>query len=314
MDLCIFEDKGVLWLEPLTLTRAAFELRCGATSLLERQLRAFGVDEAAAVVRPEVAALCQGNHPRLAVSTGTSLNGQAILVNARWLAPAEPLGDLTTPRVGLVDNQVAYIVLPADLKPDVRPDTIDDQLEGWRQELPACAAGGALINFAWDLIEHNGPTLCADATWFQRNARAGRAEAGSVIGPAERLLLADGATIEPMVVVDTRRGPVMLDRGAVVQSFTRIEGPCYVGPESWVVGGKICGSSLGPCCRVGGEVQETILQGFSNKYHDGFLGHSYLGEWVNVAAGTQVSDLRNDYRPIKVTVGGERIPTGRTKV
>jgi UDP-N-acetylglucosamine diphosphorylase/glucosamine-1-phosphate N-acetyltransferase len=117
-----------------------------------------------------------------------------------------------------------------------------------------------------------------------------------------------------MVVVDTRRGPVLLDRGAVLQSFTRIEGPCYVGPESWVVGGKICGTSLGPCCRVGGEVQETILQGFSNKYHDGFLGHSYLGEWVNLAAGTQVSDLRNDYRPIKVSVGGERIPSGRTKI
>src|SRR5262249_5608614 len=128
------------------------------------------------------------------------------------------------------------------------------------------------------------------------------------------LLVADGAVIEPYVVVDTRRGPVLLERGAVVQAFTRIEGPCYVGADTWIVGGKIEGATLGPACRVGGEVQQTILQGFSNKYHDGCLGHSYVGEWVNLAAGTQVSDLRNDYAPIKVSVRGERIATGKTKI
>jgi UDP-N-acetylglucosamine diphosphorylase/glucosamine-1-phosphate N-acetyltransferase len=117
-----------------------------------------------------------------------------------------------------------------------------------------------------------------------------------------------------MVVADTTKGPIIIDREAVVQSFTRLEGPCYVGPKSWVVGGKVRDTTIGPVCRVGGEVEASILHGYTNKYHDGFLGHSYVGEWVNLAAGTQTSDLRNDYGKVVVTVNGEKVHTNRTKV
>ncbi len=81
-----------------------------------------------------------------------------------------------------------------------------------------------------------------------------------------------------------------------------------------IVGAKVRGGSYGPMCKIGGEAEANIVQGYSNKYHDGFLGHSYLGEWVNLAAGTQTSDLRNDYGPIRVSVAGRRISTGRTKI
>jgi UDP-N-acetylglucosamine diphosphorylase/glucosamine-1-phosphate N-acetyltransferase len=135
------------------------------------------------------------------------------------------------------------------------------------------------------------------------------------VGPAERLLLAEDAAVEPFVTADTRQGPVLIDRGAVVHSFTRLEGPCYLGPGSQIFGAKIrAGTTLGPQCRIGGEVEASIVQGFSNKYHDGFLGHSYIGEWVNLAAGTQTSDLRNDYDTIRVIVAGQKRSTGRTKI
>jgi UDP-N-acetylglucosamine diphosphorylase/glucosamine-1-phosphate N-acetyltransferase len=116
------------------------------------------------------------------------------------------------------------------------------------------------------------------------------------------------------VVLDTRKGPIFLDRDVVVQAFTRIEGPCYLGPGTQVFGAKIKGSSIGPMCRVGGEIEASIMHAYSNKYHDGFLGHSYVGEWVNLAAGTQTSDLRNDYGPVPVTINRRRINTGQTKV
>jgi hypothetical protein len=103
--------------------------------------------------------------------------------------------------------------------------------------------------------------------------------------------------------------------GAVVHAFTRLEGPCAVGAGSVVLGAKVrAGTSIGPGCRVGGEVECSILLGHANKYHEGFLGHSYLGEWVNLAAGTHTGDLRCDYRPVTVPVGGREVPTGRLKV
>src|SRR5436190_12798412 len=107
----------------------------------------------------------------------------------------------------------------------------------------------------------------------------------------------------------------MIDREAVIAAFTRLEGPCYIGPQTHVLGAKIrAGTTLGPNCRIGGEVEASIVHGHSNKYHDGFLGHSYIGEWVNLGAGTQNSDLRNDYGEVSVPLGGVATPTGRTKV
>jgi UDP-N-acetylglucosamine diphosphorylase/glucosamine-1-phosphate N-acetyltransferase len=106
-----------------------------------------------------------------------------------------------------------------------------------------------------------------------------------------------------------------LDEDVVVHPFTRIEGPAYVGPKSTLLGTKLReGCSIGPVCRVGGEVEETVIQGYSNKYHDGFLGHAYVGEWVNLGAQTSNSDLKNDYSSVEVMLNGKKIDTGSTKV
>src|SRR5207248_4001999 len=113
---------------------------------------------------------------------------------------------------------------------------------------------------------------------------------------------------------DTTRGPVLVDRGAVVQAFSRLEGPCYVGPQTQVLAARVRGSSLGEQCRVGGEVEASVIHGYSNKAHEGFLGHSYVGEWVNLGAGTQVSDLRNDYASVRVVVNGRAVDSGQAKV
>src|SRR5207245_10009051 len=106
-----------------------------------------------------------------------------------------------------------------------------------------------------------------------------------------------------------------IDAEAVVHARTRLEGACYIGLGCHVLGATIrAGTSLGPACRVGGEVEASIVLGRSNKYHDGFLGHSYVGEWVNLGAGTHNSDLRNDYGEVTAVVRGERIRTGLGKV
>ena len=128
--------------------------------------------------------------------------------------------------------------------------------------------------------------------------------------------MARGTVIHPLVVIDAEHGPVYLDEGVEVHPFTRIEGPCYIGPKSILLGAKCReGNSIGPMCRIGGEVEESIIHGYSNKYHDGFLGHAYVGEWVNLGALTTNSDLKNDYGAVEVILDGRRpISTGSTKV
>ena len=94
----------------------------------------------------------------------------------------------------------------------------------------------------------------------------------------------------------------------VVQPFTRVEGPCFIGRDTQLFRANLRGGvTLGPNCRIGGEVEATIVHGHSNKYHEGFLGHAYVGEWVNLGAITSNSDLRNDYGEVYVPLGGDPV-------
>jgi UDP-N-acetylglucosamine diphosphorylase/glucosamine-1-phosphate N-acetyltransferase len=314
MSLCVFEDRGVFNLEPLALTRPAFDLVCGTGSLLQRQTRAFAGSDTGVLIRPVLAELCKLQHPELAINDRAWLQRKArVFVNARWLPPVEPVleGESTAPRVACIGDEVAYAVVPAGVA-DLAFDRMDDVLAGWKKTLPRCEAGGVLFAYPWELVDHNPQALSDDfRSWHRDN----KADAGiEVVGPRDQLAVDPSADIEPFVVADTRKGPVMIARNVAVHSFTRLQGPCYVGPESWLLGAKLRGGTIGPRCRIGGEVEASIVLANSNKYHDGFLGHSYLGEWVNLAAGTQTSDLRNDYGPIRVSINGVRVPSGRNKI
>src|SRR5262249_17020245 len=151
---------------------------------------------------------------------------------------------------------------------------------GLPETLPRVPAGGMMVNYLWDLVDANADVMRGEADWFARLPGKGRGARGAAtLGSEEDVIYDTSTAIEPHVVFDTRPGPILIDRGAVVQAFSRVEGPCYIGPESWVVGAKIRGGSFGPHCKLGGEIESSIVQGYSNKYHDGFLGHSYVGEW-----------------------------------
>jgi UDP-N-acetylglucosamine diphosphorylase/glucosamine-1-phosphate N-acetyltransferase len=237
-----------------------------------------------------------------------------VLVNSRWLPPAGVAEALpAAPSVGLADGEVAYVALrPQDL-PRVGGETMDACLADWKETLPVHEAGGRLLRFLWELIDANGNEVTRD---WEAAGVPGACPAGlAVVGPADRVWVDPSAQLDPLVVADTTGGPVVVGPGAVVAAFTRLEGPCFVGPGTHVLGAKVrAGTSLGPQCRVGGEVEASVMLGHSNKYHEGFLGHAYVGAWVNLGAGTHNSDLRNDYGDVTVRVNGRPVNTGRTKV
>jgi UDP-N-acetylglucosamine diphosphorylase/glucosamine-1-phosphate N-acetyltransferase len=314
MRFCVFEDAGVANLEPLALTRPAFDLWFGAGTLLNRLQRHFAAREAAALVRPYLADLCRQDHPDLVVNDSTWLKcDHLVLANARWSPPAELFVWPETDVVGLVGGQVAYVVLRRLNEPEAIAEQLTWQLEEWKRTLPCQPADGLMIDYPWHLVDANGKALAQDFMFWRGEGTWRRTDDLAIVGPAELLLVAPDARLEPFVTFDTTRGPILLDQGAVVQSFSRLEGPCYLGTSTQIFGGKIRGGSIGPECRVGGEFETSVMQGYSNKYHDGFLGHSYIGAWVNFGAGTQVSDLRNDYGPVTLTIAGRKVPTGQVK-
>lgn len=316
MRVCLIEDR-VEFFEPLSLTRPVFDLRCGLAPLGERLWRYLGATSPGAVIRPHLVELYRQQHSGLAVNDVDWLaEGPVALVNGLWLPPDGHADLGTEPHVGFVGNDLAYVWAGREQAVQFKGETFEALLTGWKKTLPARAVGGHIIQFPWDLIDHNSTQIGRDLVEPRRTfLKSSAALPLALLGPADRLHVEPTARIEPFVVADATRGPVVIDEGAVIASFTRLEGPCHIGPNTQVFGAKIrTGTSLGPNCRIGGEVECSIVHGHSNKYHDGFLGHSYIGEWVNLAAGTNNSDLRNDYGPVSVVLQRQSIATGRTKV
>jgi UDP-N-acetylglucosamine diphosphorylase/glucosamine-1-phosphate N-acetyltransferase len=109
-------------------------------------------------------------------------------------------------------------------------------------------------------------------------------------------------------------GPVYVGNNVTIRGYSTIRGPCSIADGSVLDGAKLTHSSIGPRCRLSGEIEQTIFQGYANKQHEGFLGHSFIGEWVNLGAGTTNSDLKNNYKEVKVHQAGKSRATGSLKV
>lgn len=149
--------------------------------------------------------------------------------------------------------------------------------------------------------------------WIQSNpgARNGKIPAGChIVGDAKDLWISSSANILPGCVFDTRKGSIILDEQVEISSFTYIEGPAYIGRNAKIDNARITGAcSIGRECRIGGEVENSIFQDFSNKHHEGFIGHSVVGRWVNLGALSTTSDLKNNYGEVKLQLPDTFVPS-----
>jgi UDP-N-acetylglucosamine diphosphorylase/glucosamine-1-phosphate N-acetyltransferase len=166
-----------------------------------------------------------------------------------------------------------------------------------------------------DLIHANDSLLRADFDMFFHDQDSFfETEPGVTVLNPYQAWIGEDVTLKPGVVVDASDGPVVIDEGAVVMPNAVITGPVYIGKNSTIkVGAKIYpGTTIGPVCKIGGEVEGSIFQAYSNKQHDGFLGHSFVGEWVNIGADTNNSDLKNTYMEVEFYSyrARQKIPSG----
>ena len=155
---------------------------------------------------------------------------------------------------------------------------------------------GWALERAWDLIGHLPAMLAADARFLATSTLPPRVVPDDVrVLGSFPVRIADTAVIEPFVVFDASQGAIVIEEHAHVRSFSRLAGPLVLGPHSHWMAGSGHTVSVGDHCRVAGEVSTTIFCGHANKGHDGFVGHSYLGRWTNLGAGTVTSNLKNTY-------------------
>jgi UDP-N-acetylglucosamine diphosphorylase/glucosamine-1-phosphate N-acetyltransferase len=312
----LFEERSNFY--PLALGRPLWELRVGTSSLAEKLVAKIQPDDNAYFVPDYMADVYRAQVGKPVNDMAALAGDDLILVNPvvnteSFKVPAKGASEIGLDKKGMV---IYARISKGDVK-RLASDNIETFIASAKAKLPNVSCKLPVWNYTWDLVLANGEQITTEFAAAGRNGFEGSLEEPvAVRGSKKDVYVAPGVKVHPMVTIDAEHGPVYIDERAEIHPFSRIEGPCYIGKDSILLGAKCReGNSIGPCCRIGGEVEESIIHGYSNKYHDGFLGHSYVGEWVNLGALTTNSDLKNDYSNVSVMLDGQQpIDTGSTKV
>jgi UDP-N-acetylglucosamine diphosphorylase / glucose-1-phosphate thymidylyltransferase / UDP-N-acetylgalactosamine diphosphorylase / glucosamine-1-phosphate N-acetyltransferase / galactosamine-1-phosphate N-acetyltransferase len=318
MSLALFEDLYWQNFEPISLTKATFDIKVGAKTFFEEHQLSPEV----LLTREYLASVTSERHPNCTVNP-TSLGSDTVFVNGLLHPGAlypDRLFNINHTFAITADNNRRLLVARLDSKGieylqdcvttgrriDVKKlnvekltDLEDHQTEG-------------IISQPWDLIRVLENSLATQVSTMKSEAQLGNGVA--VVG-SNSVTVEKDASVETGAVLDVRNGGIHIGRGAYIAA-SRIVGPAYIDALTQVKQFTVIESSyIGYNCRIGGEIEHSIISDHTNKAHAGFIGHSYIGEWVNLGAMTTTSDLKMTYGNIKMNSGkNKKIDTGQNKI
>ena len=331
-SLLLVDDEESTLLGPLTRLRPAFELRLGVFSLRERAERT-GASIRARVRGPHQECLAE-SLPDLASSAPGE--GRVLAVRSRCTATVAELTSLldrASREDFVLGRDGEWVALSSDAS------SVDAALT---EPVPTADSPVGVARRPWEIVREVGTQIDADfaaiadavgdvgSAWrtfgvefdegawpdfaFARPFASGRSrmEPGVHLLEPDRILLGEGVVLEPGVVLDARGGAIVLGAGCRVGANSVVVGPTTVGPLSTVnpLTRLREASAIGAICKVGGEIEDSIVLDGSNKQHDGFLGHAYVASWANLGADTTVSDLKNNYGNVRVDLGEGVVDSG----
>ena len=313
MHICIYEDSGCNNLLPMTYVRPVYDLFCGMVSLQEKLIRNFPQASITLHTRSVLEKVVRDRYPDCLVNEFPAGLEEILFINGRSLLNSKTeLNKLCKNQSFIINDTVvaarlsgAELTIPIEtVQNGITIDLDETAIE--RQKVD-----GILVEYIWDLIQANGDQIRSDFTFAIQGRGDAVIDDGTIIND-ENVFIDKTAKIMPHVVVDGSNGPVFIDRDVVIQPHVYVQGPVYIGPSVLIKAGAqiYSGSSIAEGCKIGGEVNNSIILPWSNKAHGGYLGSSYVGSWVNIGAGTNNSNLKNNYGAVKVTVDGEAIDTG----
>ncbi len=291
---------------PISLTRPAFAVTCACYTLYE--IASAGAGAAVHwIVRDHLLKTTAQRFARPRLESGGSLFflNASVVPDVRYAARIRQLWEKGEPFVATTGARVSAALVPAG---SAIPDTLTTQnVTPWLLEmkLPLMEEGlFGTFDHQYEVIKHLEPLFAGNIAHRIREGRY--REISPKVFAAENVSVADTA------VFRTREGPVVLEKDVEVADFAYIVGPVHVGARTRVIERAslkehVC---VGETCKIGGEVEASIIESFTNKQHHGFLGHSWVGSWVNLGAGTSNSDLKNSYGDVRLEYPRRRVDTG----
>ncbi|MDR0871627.1 MAG: hypothetical protein LBN39_12630 [Planctomycetaceae bacterium] len=309
MHVILFEDNLATQLFPATIARAAFAINIGTYRLVDLAQRLSNNVEA--VVRPYLKELVSRDFPGLWTPGRGERSEPVLILNARAVPHVdmfERIKQLAQQGISGVVSTDRGIACALFSRQNPLPHDIigSSQLLGIIEDmnLPPLDIQIPLLEYAHDIVRHQIRIIGDNLN--------DRLRSGEYKEIADGVFSADGKPLGQYCVADVKEGPIVLESGVDVGPFCFFKGPVYVGPKTKIIEHSALKEavSLGSTVKVGGEVEASIIESFSNKQHHGFLGHSYLGSWINLGAGTSNSDLKNTYGEVVMEYSNRKTKTG----
>jgi UDP-N-acetylglucosamine diphosphorylase/glucosamine-1-phosphate N-acetyltransferase len=317
MSIALFEDSYWQNFAPISLTKATFDMKVGARSFFEEHVLA----PETLLTREYLASITAERHTQCKVNPA-SIDSDTVFING-LLHPAAIRPDqllkishtfaisassnnrllvarLDSEGIEYIQERVAAgkTIDVKKLKVEKSTKLEDHQTQG-------------ILSEPWDMIRVLENSLAVQVSNMKNEVELGE---GVRVDGTSTVAIGRGATVEVGTMLDVRNGGIYIGPGAYVAT-SRIIGPAYIGDMTQVRQFTIIEASyIGYNCRIAGEVEHSIISDFVNKAHAGFVGHSYVGEWVNIGAMTTTSDLKMTYGNIKMNSGKEKVDTGQNKI
>ncbi len=304
MPVLLIESLDYKKFIPITSSKPIWDVTCGIFTPYQRYKRQFHdinvyslrfEEEPFSFLKEELLKNIYHN-PNQTINT---------VVNAQYI-PSENLSPQMKKIAITKEGKFIYLHLE-EIKLSLIERIINNDISALLTQYPVIEIeSGIYLNDLTDIIKNNSKAIEYDSFLIKNDT--------NFISPENRIYIDKTARIQQYVSLQPDNGPIIIDKGAQVRSFSLIDGPSYIGKNSLIDSGKIrSGTTIKDVCRIGGEVESSIVENYSNKHHEGFLGHSYAGEWVNIGAMATTSDLKNNYGNIRIKIKEATIDTGTNK-
>lgn len=295
MQVCFFEDDMCEAFQPLTLTRPVDDLRIGIDTISEKWQKTLNTNAKSRLLRSELTEV---------FSRGSISDNQPCLwINSRYL----PTDNLVNKIKDLGDGQCLkynQTVIAARVNGSKSKQWHKQNSTNFSSLFVLESPDFVSITQLWDLLQLNGQEIEQDIARSSIPEQSDSTIAENVeLQHPQKIYIQEGATIEPGCVLIADEGPIFIGKNASIMAGTHIRGGAAICEDAVIkMGAKIYGNTtVGPVCKVGGEVNTSIFHSYSNKGHDGFVGHSIIGQWCNLGADTNTSNLKNNYSPVRIT-------------
>jgi len=321
-NLLLFEPKDTINFYPFSILHSIWNLRIGKYKIFERYGKLFKNSVISFFGRNEHLSAFLAKYQ---IQNSQFVKGNLLALNCTILPNNDLIADLQkifdenqngSFLIKYRGNMVGIYLTQQDFeKADEfsRPELLSNpEIDLFKKFPQYRLEKSSQLNYLFDIFDIVGKIIKEDFAVECENLILNEFE-GVYLVNKNNIQISRTAQIAPNCVIDGTDGPVIIDENVRIMPQSTIIGPAYIGKNSIVkIGAKIYhNTAIGDWCKVGGEIENCVIQDYSNKQHEGFLGHSFLGEWVNFGADTNTSDLKNTYSNIKIRIERTEIDTGR---